>query len=272
MDVALERMSADYDLVAGVVMSVAEVWGPVSEELHVMQETLTGVDGVGRGELVTSPNELRATREAVDEAVLAARDDPLGFARPSLTDLGARVARLAAAHREAERARAAWTHELREAGQLVEAAFDALNGCRDELWRVAEKVTVPDGAEAEMAGLAPQVAGLREAWARSERTGGGDAGALCRRAQVVLARVLALSATVGGRLARRDQLRGLLEAYRAKVDSLGLAEDPELEARFAAARALLSVAPCDIDAAQQEVQGYMDAARRSGRPTAGAGS
>jgi hypothetical protein len=155
---------------------------------------------------------------------------------------------------------------------LVEAALDALNGCRDELWRVAEKVAVPDGAEAEMARLALQVAGLRDAWARLERTGGGDAGALYRRAQVVLARVLAHSATVGGQLARRDQLRGLLEAYRAKVDALGLAEDPALETRFASARDLLSVAPCDIDAAEQEVQDYMDAARRSGRPTAGAGS
>ena len=78
-------------------------------------------------------------------------------------------------------------------------------------------------------------------------------------------------ATVGGQLARRDQLRGLLEAYRAKVDSLGLAEDPELEARFASARDLLSVAPCDIDAAQQEVQGYMDAARAAGPAHGGGG-
>ena len=84
-------------------LSVAEVWGPVSEELHVMQETLSGLDGEGAGELVTSPNELRATRQAVDEAMLTARDDPLGLSRPSVTDLEVRVARLAAAHEEAAR-------------------------------------------------------------------------------------------------------------------------------------------------------------------------
>ena len=126
MDAALERMSADYDLVVAVVMSVAEVWGPVSEELHVMQETLTGVDGVGRGEPVISPNELRATREAVDEAVLAARDDPLWVcASVAHRPRGASgAAGRGTSRRRRRAARAAWTHELREAGQLVEAAVD----------------------------------------------------------------------------------------------------------------------------------------------------
>ena len=58
LDAALQRMSADYDLVSGVVMSVAEVWGPVSETLHGMQDTLSDIDGGARGELVTSPNQL----------------------------------------------------------------------------------------------------------------------------------------------------------------------------------------------------------------------
>ena len=47
MDVALERMSADYVVVAGVVLSVAEVWGPVCGTLDDMKERLSGLDGEG---------------------------------------------------------------------------------------------------------------------------------------------------------------------------------------------------------------------------------
>ena len=237
MDAALERMSADYDLVAGVVTSVAEVWGPVSEELHVMQETLTGVEGVGRGELAISPNELRATREAVDEAVLAARDDPLWvFASVAHRPRSAS----GAAGRGTSRRRSALlgppgrTSSVRP-GSRWRRRWTTLNGCRDgflRTWR--RRSRCPTKRRPRWSSLALQVADLREAWARSERTGGGDAvTALYRRAQVVLARILALSDPVGGQLAQQDRLRGLLEAYRAKVDSLGLAEDPELEARFA---------------------------------------
>jgi hypothetical protein len=272
VDAALDRMSADYEFVAAAVLSVAEVWGPMSEKLYVLHETLSRVEAGEPGGLVTSPNELRATRQALDAAIGTARDDPLGLPHRAVTDLEARVDRLVSSHEEALGARVARTHELREASQQIEAALDALSGCRDELWRVAEKVTVPDGVEAEMALLALQLARLRAACARSEQSAAGDPGALSRQAHVVGGRVSALTAAVSGRLAQRDQLRGLLEAYRAKADSLGLAEDVELEALFASARDLLFVAPCDIEQAQQAVQACIDAARRSGRPAAGAGS
>ena len=137
---------------------------------------------------------------------------------------------------------------------------------------MAEKVSVPDGADAEMARLTLQLAGLRAACTRWEQTGVGDAGTLHRRAQVVLAQVRVLAAAVGDQLARRNQLRGLLEAYRAKVAALGLAEDPELDHAIRQGARSLSVAPCDVDAAQQAVQEYLDAVRRSGRPTTGTGS
>ena len=273
MGVALERMSGDYELVAGVVLSVAEVWGPVSEVLHELAETLSHLGRGEAGALVTSPNELRATQRAVDEALRTARDDPLGLSRRSVSDLEVRVAQLASVHEEAAQERVARTHQLREAEQWTEAALDALAGCRDELWRTWRRrsrcPTVPK----------PTWRAWRCSWRTSGRRAverSGRTGAMrarChRRARDIMARVRALTAAVGGQLARRDQLRGLLGAYRAKVDALGLAEEAELEARFAAARELLSVAPCDIEAAQRAVQGYMDAARRTGRPGAEAGS
>ena len=58
---------------------------------------------------------------------------------------------------------------------------------------------------------------------------------------------------------RRDELRGLLDAYRARADRLGAREDTDLEARYAAARELLWTRPCDLAASADAVTGYQQA-------------
>jgi hypothetical protein len=60
-------------------------------------------------------------------------------------------------------------------------------------------------------------------------------------------------------LSRRDELRGLLDAYQAKAARLGAAEDPHLAARCAQARELLWTAPCDLTAVASAVNGYQQA-------------
>jgi hypothetical protein len=57
-------------------------------------------------------------------------------------------------------------------------------------------------------------------------------------------------------LAERAELRGLADAYRAKAAAAGLAEDPALDVQFAAARAELWLAPCDVMAARRLVETY----------------
>jgi hypothetical protein len=59
-----------------------------------------------------------------------------------------------------------------------------------------------------------------------------------------------------GLLARRDELRGRLEAYRMKAVRTGRAERENVLAHFATAHALLWVAPCDLPAATRAVVAY----------------
>ncbi|MGW0915855.1 hypothetical protein ACWD1Z_29490 [Streptomyces sp. NPDC002784] len=61
-------------------------------------------------------------------------------------------------------------------------------------------------------------------------------------------------------LAVRAELRGRLDAYRAKVARHGLAEDPFLIERYDAARRMLWSAPCDLRVAEQAVLRYQRAA------------
>ncbi|MET8943874.1 hypothetical protein ABZX30_09840 [Streptomyces sp. NPDC004542] len=61
-------------------------------------------------------------------------------------------------------------------------------------------------------------------------------------------------------LAVRAELRGRLDAYKAKVARHGLAEDPFLVERYDAARRMLWSAPCDLRVAEEAVLRYQRAA------------
>ncbi|GAA4801106.1 hypothetical protein [Streptomyces ziwulingensis] len=61
-------------------------------------------------------------------------------------------------------------------------------------------------------------------------------------------------------LAVRAELRGRLDAYKAKTARHGLAEDPELVEKYERARRMLWSAPCDLRVAEQAVLRYQHAA------------
>jgi hypothetical protein len=54
----------------------------------------------------------------------------------------------------------------------------------------------------------------------------------------------------------RDQLRGLLDAYRAKAHGLGLDEDDDVTDAYQRAQAALYVAPADLASARRLVERY----------------
>ncbi|UQX01202.1 hypothetical protein [Streptomyces sp. RerS4] len=83
--------------------------------------------------------------------------------------------------------------------------------------------------------------------------------ALEDRAAEELERARASLTAVTAPLAVRAELRGRLDAYRAKVARLGLAEDPLLIERYDAARRMLWSAPCDLRVAEEAVLRYQRA-------------
>jgi hypothetical protein len=60
-------------------------------------------------------------------------------------------------------------------------------------------------------------------------------------------------------LARRDELRGLLQAYRDKARAAGRLEDPVLDPLYRSAADALWAAPCDLQRSQQLVDDYVRA-------------
>ncbi|MCZ1009954.1 hypothetical protein [Streptomyces lydicus] len=80
------------------------------------------------------------------------------------------------------------------------------------------------------------------------------------RAEDELLRARESLTAVTAPLAVRAELRGRLDAYRAKLARHGLAEDPLLTERYDLARRMLWSAPCDLRAAEQAVWRYQQAA------------
>ncbi|WP_333764587.1 hypothetical protein [Streptomyces sp. IBSBF 2390] len=81
-----------------------------------------------------------------------------------------------------------------------------------------------------------------------------------RKAEDELLRARESLTAVTAPLAVRAELRGRLDAYRAKVARHGLAEDPFLIERYDAARRMLWSAPCDLRVAEQAVLRYQQLA------------
>ncbi|WP_049571229.1 hypothetical protein [Streptomyces sp. SBT349] len=81
-----------------------------------------------------------------------------------------------------------------------------------------------------------------------------------RRAEEELERARDSLSAVTAPLAVRAELRGRLDAYKAKAARLGKAEEPMLVERYDLARRLLWTAPCDLRAAENAVLRYQRAA------------
>ncbi|NYE40907.1 hypothetical protein HEB29_001918 [Streptomyces fulvorobeus] len=81
-----------------------------------------------------------------------------------------------------------------------------------------------------------------------------------REAEDELLRARESLTSVTAPLAVRAELRGRLDAYRAKAARHGLAEDPLLIERYDAARRMLWSAPCDLRVAGQAVLRFQQAA------------
>ncbi|MET9349487.1 hypothetical protein [Streptomyces termitum] len=83
--------------------------------------------------------------------------------------------------------------------------------------------------------------------------------ALEREAEEELLRARDSLTAVTAPLAVRAELRGRLDAYRAKATRLGGGDDPFLTERYDTARRMLWSAPCDLRAAEQAVLRYQRA-------------
>ena len=188
--------------------------------------------------------EITSLRPALDEANAAIVADPT-----AVPDL-ARLDRLVEAARvrvdALERGRAQFPADLAQARVKIDSPAGLLDppdprsaGLRPRLDAIRRQADDGDWAGAQAA---------LEAW-RHEADGWRD-------------RVAAIAAANAAPLARRNELRGLLDAYRAKAVAHGRDEDGRLARLYEAAKDVLYTAPCVLAEGERLVQDYAVAVNR----------
>jgi hypothetical protein len=203
-----------------------------------------------------------AAAAALDRLTEQALGDPLGAARSDsvqsglrrlAADIEASRARLA----DAARARDEFPHRVealrRALGELAAAEAEAGRSYAVVGVKIAQPgLPPPPSAAAGLRDRLPAVADATVPWVRRTKALAaleGEVAAAARRAAQ-------LHAAADGLLDRRAELRGRLDAYRAKAARLGHAEHPDLSTMHREAKELLYTSPCDLAAATRAVAGY----------------
>ncbi len=275
---AVREMKRLFASVADVVAAAESVWNETADGLNETSTRLATAKqqagDVGDSEL---GGALGAAEDELGQLQEVLNSDPLALWQGGRVDTGrlerlrGQVATVAARAADIARLRADAQQRISVAAAAVAAAAAAQEDAAAARERATAKIAdagLPP-LVAETAGLEARLAavdGLRAAgrWARLAAeldTIEAEAGAATQRCRDCERSATAL-------LGRRDELRGLLEAYQAKAARLGGAEDTGLGNLYDQARDLLWTAPCDLAAADAAVMRYQRAiSGLGGRPS-----
>jgi hypothetical protein len=268
---AVARMRGAFSSVTEVVSAAEHVWTEVAGRLDTAGAELARVtplsaalgDEALTGNLAAAQGQLARMRDTLNS-------DPLALWQGGTVDtsgadrLQERIAAAVARADELIRLR----DEARQRVDQARTAATAARSARDDAiaaWqqaaaKIAAGALPPPPAEladlsARLAGLGPLLDAGR--WPRLA----SELDLLDRELATATARFQEAERASVAALAKRDELRGLLGAYKAKAARLGAVEDAALAERYDQARALLWTAPCDLTAAEAAVAGYQQAVR-----------
>ncbi|OPC80571.1 hypothetical protein B4N89_06030 [Embleya scabrispora] len=253
----LDRVDAG---IAAAEAGIAELGGP-----DAVPEQTAALDGVRRR------LETARTLVASDPLALTAADDRR-IGGVDVAALDAELRRVADEVRHLTIVRARFEERIRRlAGLLDELDYqegDTIRRRAHVLTRISDK-RVPE-VPLRAATLRERMAGVlglgtRGDWVRVSR----ELSALENDAQGARDRLAATRGHIDAPLARRDELRGLVQSYRAMAARAGHGEEAVLESLYDHAKELLWRAPCELDVAVRVVTRYQEAviaAQRKDRP------
>ena len=142
----------------------------------------------------------------------------------------------------------------------VSAARDAWQDAMSARDRAAVRIAATLPPVPELPGLTGRVAALDELRQAGQWTQlAAEVDAIQQQAAAAAERSREAERSAVALVERRDELRGLLDAYHARAARLGDTGNTDLEARYATARELAWARPCDLAAAADAVTGYQQA-------------
>jgi hypothetical protein len=252
----LSAMEAAFATAVGVATRAADVWQRLMPSAAEAADRLATVRRLSGGD---TPLLTEADRR-LGEFTAALAGDPLGCDENDLAAARALIDRADAERTSAQELRENLSLRLAEADRLADDIAAAAVAARAAQAAVAGRFADADIAVADGPDVRPDLTAI-EALATAGHWSlvSPRLHDWTQRARQRLAAVQAATARNTGMLAARNELRGRLDAYRAKALRRGLGEDADLTPLAEAAHAALFTAPCDLDAARRALDAYQDA-------------
>jgi len=267
---AVARMRGAFSSVTEVVTAAEHVWTEVAGRLDAVGTELARVtplaatlgDEVLTGDLTAVQGKLARLRDTLNSDPLALWQSGGTVDTSGADGLAEQVTAAASRVDELVRLREEAHQRVAEVTAAAAAARSAREDAVTAWQQAAAKIAAgalpaPPAGLADLTGrldgLAALLAGGR--WTRLA----SELDLLDRELATATAGFREAERAVVAAMAKRDELRGLLGAYKAKAGRLGAAEDATLAERYDRARDLLWTAPCDLAAAEAAVAGYQQA-------------
>jgi hypothetical protein len=248
-------MKKSYAKVTEVLAAAEQAWHRTIEQLEPLDAALRSVTALAGSLGVEDPTlerigeELAEFRRAASSDLLSATEPPEGLAA-GLAEIRSVLDKVSSSD-----------ERIKQLGERIDELAAVQAEARAADATVMEKIASPGLPRLvdEVSPLRVRLANLPRHW--RELPAALDE--LDRDATEALTKVRGQLARSTGLLDRRLELRGRLDAYRAKAFSLGYVEDLDLAALHAKARELLYTIPCDLPAATRAVKAYQQELTRS---------
>jgi hypothetical protein len=266
IDQLIASMSVGYDSVVALVSAVGAVWTEIGPRLTALTSRVDQLENMVVDTGSRRPNDLAAARSALADAEALARNDPLSLPTDLVPSITSMVERATFSIRDAATAQQQLLAETADVSTALEDCRQGLDRARSESRSSAEKILLADSgaeldhADAALGTLRDEVEALIHD-APAPAGGRRQVAELQQRAGRLREKVEQLEIKAGAGIATRDELRGRLDAYRAKAQAIGLGENAELDQLFHDARDLLYTAPCDVQRAEDLVRAFQRAIR-----------
>jgi hypothetical protein len=258
----VDRMKTSYAGVTEVLAAADTAWNSTIQQLDPLESELRAVTGLAASLGVEDPalakidTELSQIRElALADPMALDTASPPDRLATELAEARTRLARLSSAK-----------DSFDDRMARIEALLGEITSASDEA-QLAYATVLQKIASPGLPRLTDSVAPLRarqyelpELWRGGQwRELASGLDMLERDATSALAEARTQLRLITGLLDRRLELRGRLDAYRAKANRLGHAEDRELTALHREAHTVLYTIPCDLPAATRAVNRYQQA-------------
>jgi hypothetical protein len=265
--VLVKVLSYAFARLAETLTSIYTVRDLVLTRLHEVEQDLVEYERQGQSAGIRLGDSNADVRTDLERLRELARQDPLAVEAEEVPRLAARVGAVAAQISEALASVAGVEDALARVDSRLAAAGETLAEVEASVQLATERISgLPISDEFDL--LQSRFDHLRQLLGSARSNLATDRQAVSDAVSTIEAGVAnllsdaaALASAADAALARRKELRGRLDGYRAKAQAIGRGEDPGLNRLFRAAKDSLYSAPCDLRQAELRVDDYQAAVR-----------